>query len=139
MLRVLNFIFFVHMLKEKCKGKLSACSTPGTLVGYSLGNFYRLLITTDAGRSVVVSKDVRFDESGTSFCAASNDDDHSAAVDEEQVGVEERATAIAEGTSAEELGQDSDGEPDSEDRESQTRSSATVAENDVLAYYPNLR
>lgn len=46
-------------------------------------------------------KDVRFAESGTGFCVASNDDDHSAAVDEEQANVEKHATANVEDTSAE--------------------------------------
>lgn len=138
-LRVYGSKAFVHVPKEKRKGKLSSRSTPGILVGYSLGNFYRVLITTDAGRSVVVSKDVRFDESGTGFCATSNDDDHSAAVNEEQASVDEHATTNAEVTSAEESGQGSNGGSDSGDKESQARCSSTIAENDALTYYPNLR
>lgn len=61
-LRTLGSKAFVHVPKHKRSVKLSGRSTCGTLVGYSPGNFYRVLITADAERSVLVSKDVTLDE-----------------------------------------------------------------------------
>lgn len=103
-LRVYGSKVVVHVPEEKLKGKLFACSTSGTLVRYSSRNFYHVLISTDARRNVVVSKDVRIDETRTEFCAGGNDDGHSAVVGEEQANVEEHATTNAEGTSAEGCG-----------------------------------
>lgn len=121
---------FGHAPKEIRKGKLCAHSILGILVWYNLGNLYRILFTNDTRRSVVVSKNVRFDESRAGFSATSYGEDHSAAVDR----VEEHATANAEGTSAEESEQDSDGGPDYGDKESQPRSASTVAKIDAMTF-----
>lgn len=42
------------------------------MVRYSTGNFYRVLVTTDAEMNVVVSKDVRFDENESAPSATSD-------------------------------------------------------------------
>lgn len=49
LLQVYSSKAFVHVHKEKRRGKLFSRSTAAILVGYSLGNFYRILITTDGG------------------------------------------------------------------------------------------
>lgn len=53
---------YVHVPKAKRDGNLTDRAIPGTFVGYSPVNFYRVLVTHGSSRQVIVSKDVIFDE-----------------------------------------------------------------------------
>lgn len=66
-LRTFGSKSFVHAPKQRIEGKLSARSISDIIVGYIPVNHYGVLVRTGPGRSVVVSKDVSFDESGTEF------------------------------------------------------------------------
>lgn len=73
-LRAFGAKAYIHVPKQKRKAKLSARSTPRILVEYSRGNFYRVLVTTDAEINVVVSKDFRCDENESAPRTTSDED-----------------------------------------------------------------
>lgn len=53
---------YVHVPNLNRDGKLCDQSVPGILVGYRPGNLYRVLVSSENGLQVMVSKDVRFDD-----------------------------------------------------------------------------
>lgn len=61
-LRAFSAKAYVHVQKKQCNGKPSNQASIGTMLGYNPGNFYRILITTNFRRRVIVSKDVTYDE-----------------------------------------------------------------------------